>query len=95
MENTNPKAFLEYLLVSLLGEESGFSLDERQDELGTLFQIQVYDEDMGKLIGKNGQTIQALRTLLRVIGSQRQERINIKVLEPYQEEGSSESFYDN
>lgn len=94
MENTNPKSFLEYLLVALLGEDSQFSLDERQDELGTLFQIQVYDEDMGKLIGKNGQTIQALRTLLRVIGSQRQERINIKVLEPYQEEGG-ESFYDN
>jgi len=42
----------------------------------------VAEADMGKLIGKSGQTISALRTLVRIIGARENERINLKVLEP-------------
>lgn len=82
METPSPKSFLEYLLSIIIEDETSFSVTETQDELGTLFTIEVSEEKMGKLIGKNGQTIQSLRTLIRVLGSQRRERINLKVLEP-------------
>ena len=43
-------------------------IEATQDELGVLLTVRVSDRDMGKLIGKGGQTVKALRTLLRIIG---------------------------
>jgi len=41
---------------------------------------------MGKIIGKEGKTAKALRTLLRVLGAKSNSRINLKIIEP---EGST------
>ena len=57
-------------------------IESRLDELGVLITIQVSTKDMGKLIGKSGQTIKSIRTLLRVIGGMSHQRVNLKVLEP-------------
>jgi len=50
--------------------------------LGVLLTVSVSERDMGKLIGKNGQTVKALRTLLRIIGGASNQRVNLKILEP-------------
>jgi predicted RNA-binding protein YlqC (UPF0109 family) len=50
--------------------------------MGVLISLQVAKSDMGKIIGKNGQTAKALRTLLRVIGSKNNARVNLRILEP-------------
>jgi hypothetical protein len=76
------ESFLRFVLESIVEDRDQLKIDAREDELGILFTIQVSDRDMGKLIGKGGQTIKALRTLLRIIGSTATKRINIKVLEP-------------
>lgn len=75
-------SFLFYVLENLVDAKDQLSIESKEDELGILHTVQVAEEDMGKLIGKSGQTIQALRTLLRVIGSNSTKRINLKVLEP-------------
>lgn len=80
---THPGAsFLQYVLENLVDDKDQLKIESKEDELGILHTVQVSDNDMGKLIGKSGQTIQALRTLLRVIGSNSAKRINLKVLEP-------------
>ncbi|MBT3292964.1 KH domain-containing protein [Candidatus Peregrinibacteria bacterium] len=76
--------FLKYVLGNLVEEPDSVSLESREDDLGILHTIKVADADMGKLIGKGGQTIKALRTLLRVIGSDSAKRVNLKVEEPSQ-----------
>ncbi|MDD5025782.1 MAG: KH domain-containing protein [Candidatus Peribacteraceae bacterium] len=75
-------AFLQYVLESLVEDRDQLKIDSRVDDLGILLTVAVSDRDMGKLIGKNGQTIKALRTLLRIIGGNTAQRINLKVLEP-------------
>ena len=74
--------FLQYTLHIILEEIDAIAIKKTVDELGTLYEIQVASSDMGRLIGKEGKTIQSIRTLLRMIGSQNNERINLKVLEP-------------
>ncbi len=74
--------FLQYTLHIILEEIDAITIKKTVDELGTLYEIQVASSDMGRLIGKEGKTIQSIRTLLRMIGSQNNERINLKVLEP-------------
>lgn len=79
--------FLRYVLESIVEDKDALHIESKIDELGVLLTVQVSDRDMGKLIGKAGQTVKALRTLLRLIGGNEQQRINLKILEP---QGSAE-----
>jgi len=74
--------FLTFVLESLVEDRDQLSIEASQDSLGILLTVRVSDRDMGKLIGKGGQTVKALRTLLRVIGGNEKQRINLKILEP-------------
>lgn len=75
-------SFLQYVLSSIVEDKDALHIDGKIDELGVLLTVSVSDRDMGKLIGKGGQTVKALRTLLRIIGGNLQQRINLKILEP-------------
>jgi predicted RNA-binding protein YlqC (UPF0109 family) len=75
-------SFLQYVLSSIVEDKDQLHIDSKVDELGILLTVQVSDRDMGKLIGKGGQTVKALRTLLRLLGGNMQQRINLKILEP-------------
>lgn len=77
----NAQEFLQFLLGSICEDHDNLDLQVQEDELGTLFTIRVAEEDMGRLIGRGGQNISAIRTLVRVIGAREGERINIKVLD--------------
>jgi uncharacterized protein len=74
--------FLKSVLESLIEFPEELKIEARVDDLGILFTVQVGERDMGKLIGKSGQTVKALRTLLRVIGGNTSQRVNLKILEP-------------
>lgn len=77
-------SFLRYVLESIVDDKDELTIEARQDDLGILLTVSVSDRDMGKLIGKGGQTVKALRTLLRIIGGSTQQRVNLKILEPGQ-----------
>jgi hypothetical protein len=74
--------FLRYVLESLVDDRDELHVEGQRDNLGILLTVRVSENDMGKLIGKGGQTVKALRTLLRIIGGNTNERINLKILEP-------------
>ncbi len=76
------KDFVLYVVQQLVAEPEKVQVDETIDSLGTLVSLQVAKDDMGKIIGKSGQTAKSLRVLLRVIGAKTNARINLKILEP-------------
>ncbi|MBM3231721.1 KH domain-containing protein [Candidatus Peregrinibacteria bacterium] len=75
-------SFLKYVLENIVDDADQLRIEGQVDDLGVLLTVSVSDTDMGKLIGKGGQTIKALRTLLRIIGGNANQRVNLKVLEP-------------
>ena len=75
-------SFLRYVLESIIEDKDALHIESKIDELGILLTVRVSERDMGKLIGKGGQTVKALRTLLRLIGGNAQQRVNLKILEP-------------
>lgn len=75
-------SFLQYVLSSIIEDKDALKIDAKIDALGVLLTVVVSERDMGKLIGKGGQTVKALRTLLRIIGGNEKQRINLKILEP-------------
>jgi len=74
--------FIEYVVKQIVDEPEEVVVERRVDELGVLITLRVGPHDMGKIIGKNGQTAKALRVLLRVIGSKNNSRVNLKIIEP-------------
>lgn len=80
------KDFLEHLVKSLVDKPEAVKIDRVVDEMGVLLTLDVDPEDMGKIIGRSGNTAKAIRTLLRVVGMKNNARVNLKINEP---EGST------
>lgn len=76
------KEFLEYLVKSLVDNPSKVKVDREVDEMGVLITLKVDPADMGKIIGRNGNTAKAIRTLLRIVGLKNSARVNLKIEEP-------------
>ena len=74
--------FIHTILSLLVEDKDQLFVEAKLDELGVLITVRVSERDMGKLIGKSGQTIKSIRTLLRTIGGTSNQRVNLKVLEP-------------
>lgn len=74
--------FIEYVVKQIVDHPDQVEVTRAIDEMGVLITLKVAKEDMGKIIGKNGQTAKSLRILLRVIGSKNNARVNLKIVEP-------------
>ncbi|MEK7614492.1 MAG: KH domain-containing protein [Patescibacteria group bacterium] len=90
-ENTTDrdKEFLEYVIKALVDNPGDVKVDRTIDEMGVLLTLLVSPADMGKIIGRKGNTAKAIRTLLRVVGMKNNARVNMKINEP---EGSTHVF---
>ena len=76
------KEFLEYVVKTLVDKPEKVEINRTVDEMGVLLTLTVDPEDMGKIIGRQGNTAKAIRTLLRVVGMKNEARVNLKVNEP-------------
>ncbi len=74
-------SFVQYVLQQVCEKPEEIVIESTDDEMGTLLTIKVAEEDMGRIIGKSGQTISALRTLLSVISAREEKRYFLKVLD--------------
>jgi len=78
--------FLEFVVKALVDNPDDVKVVRTVDEMGVLLTLDVHAEDMGKIIGRSGNTAKAIRTLLRVVGMKNNSRVNLKINEP---EGST------
>lgn len=76
------KLFLEYIVKALVDYPNDVRIDRSVDEMGVLISLTVNPADMGKIIGRMGNTAKAIRTLLRIIGMKHNARVNLKINEP-------------
>jgi hypothetical protein len=76
------KVFLEYVVKALVDNPNDVKIDRTVDEMGVLITLSVNPADMGKIIGRMGNTAKAIRTLLRIIGMKNNARVNLKINEP-------------
>jgi uncharacterized protein len=74
--------FLEYVIKALVDAPDKVKISRTVDEMGVLMTLEVGPEDMGKVIGRSGNTAKAVRTLLRVVGMKNNSRVNLKINEP-------------
>lgn len=70
------------LVKEMVDHPSDVSVEHRSDERGNLFTLKVNNEDLGQIIGKQGGTAKALRTILRVVGAKNQTSLALQIYEP-------------
>ncbi len=74
--------FLEFVIKALVDNQGAVKIGRTVDEMGVLLTLSVDPADMGKVIGRQGNTAKAIRTLLRVVGMKNNARVNLKINEP-------------
>lgn len=77
---------LEVIVKSIVSEPDAVKIERKVDERGVLLELDISPKDMGTVIGKEGKTAKALRTILRAFGAKTNARLNLKIIEP---EGST------
>jgi predicted RNA-binding protein YlqC (UPF0109 family) len=82
MDNNQDKDFLEYVIKMLVDNPDDVKVNRQVDEMGVLLTLDVNPADMGKVIGRSGNTAKAIRILLRVVGMKNNARVNLKINEP-------------
>jgi len=74
--------FLELLVKTIVGNPGDVKVERTIDERGVLLSLNINPADMGYIIGRRGQTAQAIRTLLKIVGAKNNARVNLKINEP-------------
>jgi hypothetical protein len=74
--------FVEYVVKALVDHPDDVRTERTVDEMGVLITLHLNPQDMGQVIGREGQTAKSLRTLLRVVGAKHKARVNLKIYEP-------------
>lgn len=78
----NDQEFLEYIVKSLVDHPEDVKIERRVDEMGVLLSLRVNPEDMGQIVGRQGSTARAIRSLVRIVGLKNHARVNLKIEEP-------------
>jgi len=82
----NDQEFLEYVVKALVDHPDEVKVERKVDEMGVLLSLRVSAQDMGQVVGRQGATAKAIRSLLRIVGVKNNARVNLKIEEP---EGST------
>ena len=74
------KELVEYIVKSLVDNPDRVEIKETAEENSVMIEIKVADEDTGKVIGREGRIINAIRTLAKSAAGREQKRVQVEVL---------------
>lgn len=79
---SNDQAFLEFVVKAIVDNPDDVFVERKVDEMGVLLSLKVNAQDMGVVVGRQGSTAKAIRSLLRIVGVKNNARVNLKIEEP-------------
>ena len=85
--------FLEVIIKAIVNNPDDVKVTRTVDERGVLLTLDVNPTDIGYVIGRRGNTVRAIRTLLKVVGAKNNALVNLKINEP--EGGRRENREEN
>ncbi|MBO6002268.1 MAG: KH domain-containing protein [Desulfovibrio sp.] len=75
------KELVEYIARSLVDNPDQVQVREQEGEQGTVLQLSVLQEDIGKIIGRQGRTARAIRTLIGAVSAKSKKRAFLEIVE--------------
>ena len=74
------KELVEFVARSLVDDPDAVTVEVVREPEGTVLELHVAEDDMGKVIGRNGSVAKALRTLLKVTAARDGESVSLEIL---------------
>ena len=74
------QGLVEFIAKSLVDDPSQVHVSEIEGESSVILELRVGPEDMGRIIGKGGRTVNAMRTLIRVLAAKQGKRVTLEVV---------------
>jgi uncharacterized protein len=74
-------ALIEYVVRSLVDEPDQVIVDEIEQRQATRYELRVAQDDLGKVIGRQGRTARALRTLLDAAGAKSRRKYSLDIVD--------------
>ena len=85
------KELVEFIAKTLVDDPAGVIVNVIEGEKSTILELKVSDGDIGKVIGKSGRTITAIRTLLTSAAAKQGKRAMLEIVEPGGRRGPEEA----
>ena len=74
------KEMLTTIINSLVSNPDAVSINEMEGEKTIIFEVRVAQEDMGKVIGKEGRIAQAIRTIMKALAAKESKKVSIEFI---------------
>ncbi|MBA4544020.1 MULTISPECIES: KH domain-containing protein [Thermoactinomyces] len=74
------KELIEYMVTALVDHPKQVNVSERTTEDGIVYELSVAKEDLGKVIGRQGRVIRAIRTVVRATAWKEKQRVWVKIV---------------
>jgi len=75
------KELVEHIAKALVDYPDGVDVKEVEGSHITVFELRTHPEDLGKVIGREGRTAKAIRTLLGAVGMKLHKRFTLEIIE--------------
>lgn len=75
------KETIELIINSLVNDKEAVSINEIDGEKSVIFEVKVAENDMGKVIGKEGRIAKAIRTIMKSLAAKEEKRITIEFID--------------
>jgi len=80
-QSANPRALIEHIAKALVDAKDAVFVEEYEDGDETVIELEVAEEELGKVIGRSGRVARALRTVLNAAGAKNDKRYALEILE--------------
>lgn len=74
------KEIIETIILNLVDNKEAVEITEKQDEKSVVFEVKVANEDMGKVIGRQGRLAKSIRTVVKAVANKEQKRVTVEFI---------------
>ena len=74
------KEIVEIIARALVDHPEAVVVEEKDEDRMTVFELHVAQEDMGKVIGKQGRTAKAMRTVVKAAATRENQRVTVEII---------------
>ena len=75
------KEIIETIILNLVDNKEEVSVNEVQEEKSIVYEVKVADEDMGKVIGKQGRLAKSIRTVVKSVGARENKKVSVEFID--------------
>lgn len=74
------KDILQTIILNLVDNKEAVEIKELEGEKSIVFEVKVAENDMGKIIGKQGRLAKSIRTVMKAVASKEQKRVTVEFI---------------